>query len=965
MKRIVLAILFLAALSGPAFGVNDYDDAVAVWRFENGSGEGLNDSTANGQTLTEVSDVWFPTSPVAEGTYSVQFSASTGVKDYLTIADASLVSGFPYKSGETNRVITVTAWVQWGVLPDPGVSDFIVGKWTAAGDKRSFGLYLKNDGGTYKFILKSGYNSGANEDATAVLTAPGGWIATGTWYHVAYSINASGTYYLQAWNGSSEITLTSATWSNGAPSITTSAFSMIGDGGGVAFIWRGNMDEVIVFARALSADEMTNVREGDYTAPAAPGGGTYYADATAETSGDGSEESPWKTLDDVAAGLDALASNGEGDTVIFTGGTEASPLSYGRMDAAYWESAKSDYVTLQAAEGAWPQIDNETTDGPAIPLETAEATNLYHKIDGFRICLNNPTPLPTDDGHWHYTDAGSGERSAVRLTKVGYVQLLNCEIQGTPHRWLTKNCVALDACAAITIQGCKVHGACDYGITYSASSDVSVVGNVVWDLGVGGAVANQGYTSGDILWDRIHVLDCYSPYTDTGVSANEAYLPYNEIISSGYHQSSNFVIRAYSLANNRGPAWDSFIMRRCVEHDAVNTGAASMGGGSQALYCYDGWGWYDAMTVESNVFYSAGVVRFQYCNGSESRPVIFRNNTSIGGRNTIATNPDVRAEATAWFNGGFQLGKHAEAASYAYVFQYNNLTRGRVSTTYAEDDSLTSNYNIWFAPSTAETTEAWAGENDLFATWLNAAPDYSIRGNPNFMGDIGWYRISWLDNTDYTNTEGDKDYDFSENGTPAIFTNPDRRDYTLTGTATYMQGSVDLDTYGDPTTQSTYSMGTFDEDGFILADGQARDADHHSVGAYEAGATLGHPVRPTLPFPFHREFDVDVDENLTWTAGIGAATYNVYLGTDRALVIARDASTKKSSAQPGTTYDPPSDLSAETVYYWAVDSLDAESDVGNGVLWQFTTEGEAPSDGSAHRPAISAWLNGILNGELQ
>ncbi len=39
--------------------------------------------------------------------------------------------------------------------------------------------------------------------------------------------------------------------------------------------------------------------------------------------------------------------------------------------------------------------------------------------------------------------------------------------------------------------------------------------------------------------------------------------------------------------------------------------------------------------------------------------------------------------------------------------------------------------------------------------------------------------------------------------------------------------------FGDPANQPSNSLGSISPDGFILNDGPARDAEHHSAGAYE------------------------------------------------------------------------------------------------------------------------------------
>jgi hypothetical protein len=78
---------------------------------------------------------------------------------------------------------------------------------------------------------------------------------------------------------------------------------------------------------------------------------------------------------------------------------------------------------------------------------------------------------------------------------------------------------------------------------------------------------------------------------------------------------------------------------------------------------------------------------------------------------------------------------------------------------------------------------------------------------------------------------------------------------------------------------------------------------------------------------------------LRWTKGLGAATHNVYFGTDETRVT--DANNKPGvwpefkGNQPGTTYDPPGALSYDKTYYWRVDEVNTTTYKGD--VWDFTT----------------------------
>jgi len=95
------------------------------------------------------------------------------------------------------------------------------------------------------------------------------------------------------------------------------------------------------------------------------------------------------------------------------------------------------------------------------------------------------------------------------------------------------------------------------------------------------------------------------------------------------------------------------------------------------------------------------------------------------------------------------------------------------------------------------------------------------------------------------------------------------------------------------------------------------------------------PTSAYSPNPRNGDKWIDPNADLSWQPGQNAVRHNLYFGTDRAKVEARDASVSKG-AQATTTFEPGT-LAKETTYYWAVD----ESGIANypGEVWSFTTGG--------------------------
>jgi subtilisin family serine protease len=94
----------------------------------------------------------------------------------------------------------------------------------------------------------------------------------------------------------------------------------------------------------------------------------------------------------------------------------------------------------------------------------------------------------------------------------------------------------------------------------------------------------------------------------------------------------------------------------------------------------------------------------------------------------------------------------------------------------------------------------------------------------------------------------------------------------------------------------------------------------------------GKPEPAINPIPEDETVEIGLTQDLSWTAGEGAASHDVYFGTENPPPFAGN--------QMGTTFDT-GVMSAFTTYYWRVD----EKNVGGtttGTVWSFTTECEVP-----------------------
>lgn len=91
------------------------------------------------------------------------------------------------------------------------------------------------------------------------------------------------------------------------------------------------------------------------------------------------------------------------------------------------------------------------------------------------------------------------------------------------------------------------------------------------------------------------------------------------------------------------------------------------------------------------------------------------------------------------------------------------------------------------------------------------------------------------------------------------------------------------------------------------------------------------PATPAAPSPSDGALSIANTTDLLWGDVAGADTYDVYLDTVNPPL------TLVSSAQPGRLYNPPTDLSYATTYYWKIVATNIDGST-SGPVWSFTTD---------------------------
>ncbi|MHC4283906.1 MAG: hypothetical protein ACYSWZ_13165 [Planctomycetota bacterium] len=95
------------------------------------------------------------------------------------------------------------------------------------------------------------------------------------------------------------------------------------------------------------------------------------------------------------------------------------------------------------------------------------------------------------------------------------------------------------------------------------------------------------------------------------------------------------------------------------------------------------------------------------------------------------------------------------------------------------------------------------------------------------------------------------------------------------------------------------------------------------------------PARLTLipglagnPNPPDATIKIEITADLSWTAGTGAATHDVYFGTSNPPAF--------QGNQTSTIFDPPGSMAYLTKHYWRIDSVNSTGKTP-GIVWSFTT----------------------------
>jgi hypothetical protein len=236
---------------------NDFSadsDCMALWNFEPSAlvddDKGGNDLTNNG--ADEETDDY------KRGSGAAAFvRAST---DYMERADADLDTNFPLKSGESNKIISITAWVKFYAFGASTYHSPIFTKWNRGTGERSISLSAYNSAGTARIWGRVG--TGATHESYECSAID---LVIDIWYHVAFTYNdTTKDWRIRVWDDSARVAYENTGTGSVAIAINNEPAKLghlVGIGN---YYLDGILDEVAVFKDELSQADIDNIRKGLY-----------------------------------------------------------------------------------------------------------------------------------------------------------------------------------------------------------------------------------------------------------------------------------------------------------------------------------------------------------------------------------------------------------------------------------------------------------------------------------------------------------------------------------------------------------------------------------------------------------------------------------------------------------------------------------------------------------------------------
>lgn len=358
----------------------------------------------------------------------------------------------------------------------------------------------------------------------------------------------------------------------------------------------------------------------------------------------------------------------------------------------------------------------------------------------------------------------------VTLTYVNNFEIRNSKISNYTHKYVTDSGFRVKNSENVLIYYCDISKA-SRSITVSDTKNMTFSRNHIHNLS-GSSAINYGDGNSNFIIEKNNTYD--SNFDTNDVDPNSPYIAGD---TSSFPHSSGVAIRSNDV-------W----IRGNIFHD-VGSSSGIMFYGQDAA---GGETAYNNIIIENNLFYDIHNTNIIRMNNLGTN-VVVRNNT-ITGHLRDTTNANYRLNVA--------IVVHSLASGYdgSGLFIYNNIMLG-----------------IAMLPQTAKTA------NNIFWTYslydnahkfLSTPPDV---GSKIMTSQADDYPIDYFTNNFFIGVDAEVDFTGAHHQV---------LDYRLNVNSEAVY-------FGDVATQSRFSLGSINADGFIQDDGPVRDAEHNSVGAYQ------------------------------------------------------------------------------------------------------------------------------------
>lgn len=671
----------------------------------------------------------------------------------------------------------------------------------------------------------------------------------------------------------------------------------------------------------------------------------YYVDVVdGNDANSGATDAPWKTM---VRALPNSSSNPKvvaGDTVLLRSG------DYGTLNLIYAPTSYSPYptswdnkITYKADTGANPFFSGQISSTYKTAIYIAGNYNRYLEFDGINIDVGE---AGNDDGIWVANSQSLRFKNMdvngfwADYAKYGITDcLIKIQRADGMGDFLIENCTFHNGNTGVDFVASKLVGGAY--ISQPVLSPIIIKDNTFYDISghpismdcASGADANKVTIEGNNLYDpktciQYYCFDIVDDFNDawktktvtqdgtgaTGWVGNYPTIYGGDIqiypTSSGWNtepnttiQGDGFTVTLTSLVHTE-PSHLGGIYVRCGNVDIKRNIIRQWGNQSLKLeggetYEPVATNGYEDVLIENNLVYDSNSDSGGVWLRDLGNRVTIRNNTFIG-QKTGSTNGYYYRQAAQLY---LKSGKDGTG-----IKLYNNIFVGYLYLPAAWT-VFDENYNLIYA----------VMQGSLWKTSL--AGDHTIIYSTGYTKPLIFDTDFFVD-PNYTPHHGIVcDYQLLS-GAPAI-------------------------NFGDIDNQPTDSLGSL-VDGFIVDDGPARDASHHSAGAYEYDVP---PIPATDPYPADDAIDQANNVDLYWSPGdANTINYNVYFGIYPAQTFIGN--------QDANNYDP-GILADNTIYCWRVDANDG-SNITIGTVWTFTTaESEESLPSKATNPTPNNYTTGV------